>query len=117
MNGIFKLVLNDKIIKSGMIAAGSVLLVAILAIMIFYVSLPPLIPIFNQLPWGPPRLGSTIAFFIPTALALFFFVGNFFLITQLHEKTPLLSRILSITTLLISILSIIFVMRTMQLII
>jgi hypothetical protein len=116
MNGLFKLAINDKIVKYGMIISGSVILLEIIMIAIFYLSLPPLIPIFNQLPWGTQRLGSTIAFFIPTSLTLFFFVANFFIITLLHEKTPLLSRILSITTLLISILSLIFVARTLQLV-
>jgi hypothetical protein len=35
----------------------------------------------------------------------------------LYEKMPLVSRIISITTLLITVLSIIFIIRTLQLVI
>lgn len=117
MNGTIKQVLNDKIIKSGMTISGSLILLETVLVIFFYFSLPPLLPIFNQLPWGEERLGTKITFFIPPSITLFFFVLNFFMITRIHEKTPLLSRILSITTLLVSILSIIFIVRTLQLII
>jgi hypothetical protein len=117
MNGIIKQVLNDKIIKSGMTISGSIILLETVLVIFFYFSLPPLMPIFNQLPWGEARLGSKLTFFIPLLITLFFFALNFFMITKIHEQTPLLSRILSITTLLVSILSIIFTIRTLQLII
>ena len=117
MNAVFKLVLRDKIIKSGMISSTFIVLVELISIAVFYFSLPPLLPIFNQLPWGPQRLGGTITLFIPAIMAVVFIITNFIMITKLYEKTPLLSRILSITTLLITILSLIFILRTLQLVI
>lgn len=117
MNDIYRIVLNDKIIKTGMAIAMVIIIIEMLVIAILFFSLPPLVPIYNQLPWGAQRLGNTHTLFFPSLLSLLFFIINFYMIIKLHEKTPLLSRILSITTLLISILSIIFTMRTLQAII
>jgi hypothetical protein len=116
MNGVYKTVLSDKIAKWGLMLSGIILFLEIIYIGIFYFSLPPLLPIYNQLPWGEERLGSRFEIFLPFLLTLIFFIFNFFLIARLHEKLPLLSRMLSITTFLISILSIFFTVRTLQLI-
>lgn len=117
MNGAYKLVLTDKIIKTGMFASAIIIAVELIYIGFLFLSLPPLLPVFNQLPWGPERLGPKISIFIPTGLTFAFLVLNFFAIARLHEQSPLLSRIISITTLLISVLSLIFVFRTLQLIV
>lgn len=117
MNGVYKLVLNDKIARLGIILSSIILLIEVIYIGIFYFSLPPLLPIYNQLPWGEERLGSRIEIFLPFLLSLIYFITNFFLLSRLYEKLPLLSRMLSITTFLIAILSLFFIIRTLQLII
>lgn len=117
MNAGFKLIMSDKIAKWSLMASGILLLLELIYIGFFYFSLPPLLPIFNQLPWGEPRLGPKFAIFIPVVLSITFFIINFSVVTRLHEKLPLLSRMLSITTFLISILSFFFIIRTLQLII
>ncbi|HUQ85642.1 MAG TPA: hypothetical protein VM077_04920 [Candidatus Limnocylindrales bacterium] len=117
MNATIKLLTADKIAKWGLILSSSILLVELIYIGIFYLSLPPVLPIFNQLPWGEQRLGIRATIFLPLIIALTFFVFNFFLVSRLRDKLPLLSRMLSITTFLISILSLFFIVRTLQLII
>lgn len=117
MNGTFKLILEDKITRWGLILSGIFLMLEILTIGFFYFSLPPLLPLFNQLPWGEKRLGIKPGIFIPVLLVIVFLVFNFFTSARLYEKTPLLSRILSITTLLASLLSFIFIVRTVYLLI
>ena len=117
MNETFKLVLSDKIARWGLILSGSILIIELMYIGFFYFSLPPVLPIYNQLPWGEQRLGGKIEIFLPFGLTLVFFVFNFFLLSRLYERLPLLSRMLSITTFLIAILSLFFIIRTLQLII
>lgn len=117
MNETIKLLTADKIAKWGLILSSSILLLELIYIGFFYLSLPPILPIFNQLPWGEQRLGSRATIFLPLVLALIFFVFNFSIISHLKDKLPLLSRMLSITTFLISILSFFFIVRTLQLII
>lgn len=117
MNGAFKLILTDKIARWGLMLSGSILLLEIIYIGIVYFSLPPLVPIFNQLPWGEDRLGTRIEIFLPFSVSLFYFILNFYFIARIHQRLPLLSRMLSITTFLIAILSFFFIVRTLQLII
>jgi hypothetical protein len=117
MKEIFKLALNDKITKWGLILSGIFLLLSIVSISFFYFSLPPLVPVFNQMPWGEKRLGIKITIFTPVLFAVVFLFLNFFISANLYEKTPLLSRMLSITAFLVSFLSFIFVARTVYLLI
>ena len=116
MNEIFKYVKADKIIRWGLTTVIFILAGEIAWITLFYSSLPPVIPLFNQMPWGETRLGTKPAIFLPTIITLAFLVLNFSLITRLYEKIPLVSRMLCITTLLIALLSLIFIVRTILLI-
>lgn len=117
MKNFFKKSLVDKTVF--WIFLGSLILIFLnLAYMLFsYTHLPPLIPLFNQMPWGQSRLGTKEQIFIPILIALLVFINNFTLSTTMYEKTPLLSRILSITSLSISFLTLLFSIRTVQIII
>lgn len=117
MSVVTNLVLKDKITRWGLILSGIFLLLEIVSVAIFYFSLPPLVPLFNQMPWGVERLGSKNTILIPFVLGLIFLISNFFLLSRLYEKLPLLSRMVSITTLLVTLLSFYFTIRTLQLII
>jgi hypothetical protein len=116
MKNLFKYVKTDKIIKWSFQLSTVSLLSQLVYTGFSYLSLPPLVPLFNQLPWGEDRLGQKYEIFIPCILTLLFLIGNLFLINALYEKLPLLSRILSITALLISILSLIFIFQTLSII-
>lgn len=117
MNDLFKHIKSDKIIKWGMIAATTLLIFQTAYILITYTSLPPYLPLFNQLPWGESRLGAKIEIFLPVVITIAFFGINLFLITHLYTRMPLASRIISVTTFLITVLSCIFITRTLLLII
>ena len=116
MKELFKHIKSDKIVKWGIIVASSLLIVETLYVLIVYVSLPPYLPLFNQMPWGEERLGSKIEIFLPIIITVLYAAVNTFLIAQLYTRMPLASCILSITTLLVTILSCIFVTRTLLLI-
>ena len=116
MKEIFKYFKTDKIVKWSTIIALILIFFETVYITFYYFSLPPFIPIFNQLPWGEERLGTKIEIFFPVVISIVFSIFNFFLLNQLYEKMPLASRMLSITTILITILSFIFSMQTLHLI-
>ena len=117
MNATFKQVLNDKIIRWGMRLSLFLLILEILSVAIVYYSLPPFLPLFNQMPWGESRLGTNVEIFLPPIISGSFLLLNFFLLTRFYEGMPLVSRMLSITSLLIAILSCIFIMQTLYLVI
>lgn len=116
MKDLFKYAKADKIIKWCMVLSGLIILSEIIYVAFYYFSLPPFLPIFNQLPWGEERLGTRIEIFLPLFITVSFFIFNFFLLNQLYEKMPLISRMLAITTFLISIISFIFTFQTLHLI-
>jgi hypothetical protein len=117
MKELFKHIKSDKIIKWGMILAASLLILQTAYILIVYNSLPPYLPLFNQMSWGESRLGEKIEIFLPIIITVAFFGVNVLLLTRLYTRMPLASRILSITTLLVTVLSCIFVTRTLLLIV
>lgn len=116
MNGIFNLVKSDKIIRWGMTFAFVLLVLHALSLAIFYLTLPPVVPLFNQLPWGNDRLGIKFEIMLPLMITTLFFIFNYFILAKLYKTMPLVSRIIGITTLLAALLSFIFILRTLQLI-
>jgi hypothetical protein len=117
MKELFKHIKTDKIVKWGIILASSLLILQTLYLLLSYTSLPPYLPLYNQMPWGESRLGSKIEIFLPIIITVAFISVNIFFIVRLYTRMPLASRILSITTLLITVLSCIFITRTLLLIV
>jgi len=116
MSEISNLVKADKIVRWGMTFSFVLLLVQAGLLAFYYVKLPQIIPLFNQLPWGETRLGSRFEIMLPLIITAIFFLSNYFLLRKLYITMPLVSRIIGITTLLVSLLSLIFVIRTIELI-
>ncbi|MEK7160155.1 MAG: hypothetical protein AAB702_01605 [Patescibacteria group bacterium] len=84
----------------------------ILFILFNYRNLPPLIPIFNQLPWGTQRLTEAYGIFIPVAVFGIIFVINIIFASFVYSKNPLIARIVSAITFIIAILNFLFIIRT-----
>ncbi|MBA3723399.1 MAG: hypothetical protein H0W89_00700 [Candidatus Levybacteria bacterium] len=116
MNAAFKQLRADKIIRLGMTISLALILLHAVYLAFFYLSLPPVLPLYNQMPWGESRLGSRLEILIPLATTIIFFFINYILLAKLYSTMPLVSRMISVTTLLLSLVSIIFIVRTLQLI-
>jgi hypothetical protein len=116
MNEVSNLVKADKIVRWGMTFSFILLIFQASLLVLFYLRLPPIIPLFNQLPWGEDRLGAKYEFLLPLIMTSLFFLFNYILLRRLYTTMPLVSRIIGITTLLASLLSFIFVIKTLQLI-
>lgn len=116
MNGLIKQLTQDKTVWWSTLLATAFLVLALLLILVFYHSLPPLVPLFNQLPWGTSRLSMKSSLLLPIALAFILLIGNTVLIKYIHEQMTIRARMLSVTSLLISILTFIFTLRIIQII-
>lgn len=116
MKEFFKNVLIDKTITLAYLINGFFIIAVVIFILFSYGSLPPFVPIFNQLPWGEQRLGATLTIFIPVLAALSILVVNLFICASNYSKIPLVSRMLAATSLLSSILTFLFVAKTVTLI-
>ena len=116
MKEIFKYVKTDKIIRWSIQISIGLLLIEVIYSAISFFFLPQLVPLFNQLPWGEERLGQKWGIFYPSLITFIFLACNLLLLNYLYEKMPLVARVISVTTLLISILSFIFIVQTLHII-
>lgn len=117
MNGLIKQLIADKIMWWGTVVSTALFVFSLLYLLLFYHRLPTLVPVYNQLPWGPARLGQKFELFVPLLLSLAIFVGNLFFSRFLYERMPLVSRMINVTTILINLLTLIFIVHIVQLII
>lgn len=117
MKKYFKYLREDKLLQRLFILSFVLIALTVIFILINYSKLPPLLPVFNQLPWGEERLGSTIGIFIPSVAVFLILIINIFLSVFSYSRFPLIARMLAITSFLSSILTLLFVIRTIQLII
>lgn len=115
MKEFFKDIAQDKTIVPAFFINGIFIIVTIIFILFSYRNLPPFIPIFNQLPWGEQRLGSSSTIFIPVLVALLIFIINIFAATFAYKKIPLVARMLAAISLLSSTLSCLFILKTIKL--
>ena len=116
MKGFLKDIARDKTITSAFIINGFSIIASLIFILIFYGHLPPFVPIFNQLPWGERGLGPTITIFNPALVAIIILIINIFTSTVTYKKTPLISRMIAASSLLIGLLTFLFIAKTILLI-
>lgn len=117
MSALYKFIQADRILFWSFLVSLVCIVLSLILILFSLQKLPDLIPLYNQLPWGPARLGKKLELFIPFILDLAIFVANVFLSKKFHEKIPLLSRMLAVTSFIASLLIFLFFARTIQLIV
>jgi hypothetical protein len=117
MKEFFKDIRNDKLTFRAFVSALVLILIPLPYILFFYGSLPPYIPVLNQLAWGQPRVISTWGIFLPSIISLVILGINLVVSSYLYKNVPLISRMLAGISLLIAILTILFVFRTIQIVI
>lgn len=116
MKKYFNYLKEDRLLKRLFIFSFILFLITVIYIIINYSKLPPLLPLFNQLPWGEKRLSDTPGIFIPSIIVLGILVFNIIASSLSHSKSPLISRLFAITCFLTSLLTLLFIVRTIQLI-
>lgn len=112
MSAFIKKIQSDKMMWFSFILSFLLVLMSLLLIVLFYPQLPPLIPLFNQMPWGEERLSEKQYIFILPTIAFFIFIVNFCIAFFLYEKMPLVCRLLCATSLLVCLLMLLIVTRT-----
>lgn len=116
MNAFIKFLSSDRTIWLSIISSLLLTVISLFLVLLFYHNLPPLVPLFNQLPWGTDRLIDKFGLIIPCLIGLGIIIGNAVVTKYVYEKMPITARMLNITTLLITLLTLVFVFRTIQLI-
>jgi len=116
MKEFFRYIRLDKTARFGFLSPCILSLLTFFYILLTYKNLPPFIPIFNQLPWGEQRLGITLTIFIPIIIDWLIILLNLFISALIYQKMPLLSRMLATTTFIATLLSSLFVVKTVVLV-
>lgn len=116
MRKYFKYLKEDKLLLRLFILAFILIMVTVGYILINYPKLPPLLPVFNQLPWGEKRLSETYGIFIPSLVVFVILIFNIFASSLSYPRSPLISRMFAFTSFLTALLAFLFIIRTIQLI-
>lgn len=117
MNEFIKPVINDKILSFCFASSFFLIFISLSYTFFVYQKLPPVIPIFNQLPWGEQRLGDKLQIFLPIIIAISINILNIFIASFNYKNIPLISRMFSVTSFLICLLMLIFIIRTVKIVI
>lgn len=107
---------RDRLILRLFLLSLTLIALTLIYILINFSKLPPLLPLFNQLPWGEKRLSDTLSIFIPIINVSIVLIFNVILSSLCYSRYPLISRMLAVTTFIISLLNFLFILRTIQLI-
>ncbi len=117
MQNLLSNIKSDRITLRGYLMSLFLSIITVIYILINYKALPPFIPMFNQLPWGNQRFTETPGIFITMVVFALIFLLNFIISVSIYSKNPLIARILASTTLLLSIINLIFIVRTILVVI
>jgi len=112
MKNLINNIKADKLAFRGFIISLLLTLFTILYILINYSNLPPLIPVFNQLPWGNSRLVAMNGIFIPVIVFAVIFIFNVLFTSIVYSKSPLIARIVAAVTLILAMMNLLFIVRT-----
>ena len=91
--------------------------VSLIFIAIYWTKLPPQIPLWYSKPWGTERLASTYFLFLLPGSCIIFTLLNMILITSLTLDNLIYSQILSVGSVVISLLSMITLIKIVLLVI
>jgi hypothetical protein len=112
MKNLINNIKADKLAFRGFIISLLLTFLTILYILLNYSNLPPLIPVFNQLPWGNSRLVSINGIFIPVIIFIIILIFNILFTSLVYSKNPLIARIVAAVTLILAMMNLLFIVRT-----
>lgn len=115
MNELFKKIKNDSVLFWCYLVSIFLLIITIIVAILTFSHLPPVLPLYNKMPWGYQRLGKTIEVFIPSLILFFCLLINSFFSAKFISN-PLISRLIAVTTFVVALLACIFIIKTISLI-
>lgn len=96
---------QDKEAKASLRIALAILLFSLALLIFTWSKLPPQLPLFYSLPWGEEQLGQPILLLVPPIGCLLWGALNFFLAVFCFKQQPLASKILVWSTVILTFLS------------
>lgn len=113
----FKLFLNaDPIIRFSFLVSLIIALLTFFFLIVQFNRLPPELPLFYSRPWGDEQLGKPSHLFVLPGGAFFILLINSYLGFLFSEQELLLSKILLISSVIVSIISFIALFKIIMLV-
>lgn len=91
-------------------------LVGGLVLLWFWRFLPPSVPLWYSKPWGEERLASPWFLLLPIATAWAVYGINILIVARIGRDIPMFARVLFLTSLLVSFLSVYLILRIVTLV-
>ena len=113
----FKKLFADKIVLLSFIGIAITILIYVIFLLITFHKLPPVIPLFNQVPWGEGRLATKIQLFLPFGIASMIVAINTSILLFFLSDTPLVTRFVCLTNFLVTLFALLLAIRTVLIII
>lgn len=104
----------DKLGRSSYLASCGLVLVMLILITLLLGSLPPTVPLYFTLPWGEARLAPKLMLYILPSITLILIVFNLGLGRLSGKLSPLLPRVLAVSTVVIAGMMLISLLGIMQ---
>lgn len=108
MQKIIKNIYKDKIAAWSFSMSMGLTFLMLIIIGIFYLHLPPFLPLYNKMTWGYARLGNRWEIFLPLLLVIACVSLNTYVGIKLQSKIPLLARFVFVSSFAVSIFTVIF---------
>lgn len=108
MKEFFKPLKKDNILEKSFLYSSLLIVITFIFTLIKFFGLPPFVPVFNQMPWGNDRIGPSYFIFIPIFTNILIGFLNATVSSYIYTKSPILSRVFAVTTLLCTFLILIF---------
>ena len=112
-----KKLFKDKLVLISFLFVLTIGVIYVIFLLLTYRQLPPLVPLFNQIPWGAERLGVKIQLFFPFGIASAAIFTNTVLLLFVSQDMPLVTRLVSLTNFLIALFALLIVIRTVLIVI
>jgi hypothetical protein len=87
-----------------------------ITLLYFWKRLPPLLPLWYSKPWGNERLVSPLYLLLPIMASIAIYALNIFVANKFATEHPMFARVLFLTSALVSIISMIIVIRVVTLV-
>lgn len=99
-----EILVPDKTARAGYVYTMMVILLMIVLITAFLSKLGPEVPLYFTLPWGEARLAPKQMLYIVPALTMGFLMINLSMARAVRHLSPLLPKVLSVSTLVVALM-------------
>lgn len=109
-----EILVPDKFGRTSYISALLLIIIMIVAISLLFGKMPPSVPLYFTLPWGETRLAPKIMLYLLPGISMVFLSFNLGLGRLAAKLSPLLPRVLAVSTAIVTSMMVISLLGIVQ---